>query len=503
MGTNPNPLAKKYLDEGGELFEQNRHMEAIERLTKAIEIDGEYSSAYFNRALCYASLGLYDQATKDVEAVLRLEPDCHDGPYLLGMICEYQRNYEKAIQWYNESLSKKTDYSAARERLENLKVRVQPNLESFTETIGIGSEDELASPIYDLKDFAKAGLGQRKLGETRIVDGQIKGIALTRPMRKMEDIVGLEEVKRALELSVIGPAKRPGGMKRWNLESGLSVLLYGPTGCGKTYLVEALAGEIEACILVLNLNEVLDMYSGNTEKNIHTVFRQARELVTKGGATHVVIFIDELDALGMSRALDRDSPGKRAAVNQLLMELDGVDRNPEGLIIVGATNRPWDIDPALVRAGRFGDEWYVAVPSSQERSSLFELYLKGVPTEHVDYGRLADMTSAYSPADIKKVVRMAKLRAMERENISGKETVLSTNDVEDVIRGNQTSSLRSWFLTTAEEFASKHLDRTKYKRMLEDMVTVLGNEDRLTQSEGIEHSLLPGIRGKQTVSAYA
>ena len=501
MGTNPNPLAKKYYDEGGELFGQNRHKEAIERLTKAIEIDGEYASAYFNRALCYASLGMYDQATKDAEAVLRLEPDCHDGPYLLGMICEYQHNYGKAIQWYNESLSKKADYSAAKERLDNLEGRMQPRLESFTGSID--SEDEPASPSYGLEDLAKASPGQRKLGETRIVDGQIKGIALTRPMRKMEDIVGREEVKRALELSVIGPAKRPGGMKRWNLESGLSVLLYGPTGCGKTYLVEALAGEIEAYILVLNLNEVLDMYSGNTEKNIHAVFWQARELVTKGGATHVVIFIDELDALGMSRALDRDSSGKRAAVNQLLMELDGVDRNPEGLIIVGATNRPWDIDSALVRAGRFGDEWYVAAPSSQERSGLFEFYLKGVPTDHVDYRRLADMTSAYSPADIKRVVRMAKLRAMEREGVSGKETALSTNDVEEVIRGNQTSSLRSWFLITAEEFVSKHLDRTKYKRMLEDMVMVLGNEDRPTQPEGIEPSLLPGIRGKQTVSAYA
>jgi len=503
MGTNPNPLAKKYFDEGGELFGQNRHVEAIERLTKAIEIDGEYASAYFNRALCYASLGMYDQATKDVEAVLRLEPDCHDGPYVLGVICEYQHNYERAIQWYNESLSKKADFPAARERLESLEGKMQPSLESFIETIDIGSEDEPASPSCGLSDFAEAGSKQRKLGETRIVEGQIKGIALTRPMRKIEDVVGLEEVKRALELSVIGPAKRPGGMKRWNLEGGLSVLLYGPTGCGKTYLVEALAGEIEAYILVLNLNEVLDMYSGNTEKNIHTVFRQARELVTKGGASHVVIFIDELDALGMSRAMDRDSSGKRAAVNQLLMELDGLDRNPEGLIIVGATNRPWDIDPALVRAGRFGDEWYVAAPSSQERSSLFELYLRGVPTDHVDYRRLAEMTGAYSPADIKRVVRVAKLRAMEREGVSGKETALSTNDVEEVIRGNQTSSLRSWFLTTAEEFLSKNLDRTKYRRMLEDMVMVLGNGDGLTQPEGIDPSLLPGIRGKQTVSAYA
>lgn len=503
MRRTPDPIAKKYYDIGGTLFEQNRHEEAIASYTRAIEEDREYGSAYYNRALSYALLDRYQEAAKDARIVLQLEPDSHDGPYVLGVICEYQHDYRGAAEWYEASLSKNPDYPAAKERLRNLERKMR--LEDMTPAEGIDGELDVESdvPFISGEDLADAGLRPQKAGRTLIVEGQIKGLALHRPRKKMEDVIGLGDVKRELELSVIGPAKRLEGLKRWNVESGLSIMLYGPSGCGKTHLVEAMAGELDAYILIFNLNEVFDMYSGNTEKNIHAIFQQARDIIAKGKARHIVVFIDELDALGMNRAMDRDASGRRAAINQLLVELDGVERNQEGLIIVGATNRPWDIDAALKRAGRFGDEWYVAIPSLQERKSLFEFYLRGVPTGDVGYQKLARATRTYSPADIKRVVRMAKFRAMEREGSSGKETVLTTEDMMEVIRNNQVSSLYTWFLAIEEEFASKPLDRKKYKRMMEDMAVVLGKRGKLNQPGEGDSASAPKTRRKQLIPAYA
>lgn len=503
MQRTPNPIAKKYYDLGSTLFEQNKHEQAIACYTRAIEEDREYGSAYFNRALSYALVNKYQEAAKDAKIVLQLEPDSHDGPYILGVICEYQLNYKEAAEWYKASLSKNPDYSIARERLRNLERRMQLEDKASPESIDGEPDVESGTPFPREEDPADAGPQPLKAGRTVIIEGQIKGLALSRPTKRMVDVVGLEDVKRELELSVIGPAKRQQDLTRWNVESGLSIMLYGPSGCGKTHLVEAVAGEIDAYMLIFNLNEVVDMYSGNTEKNIHTIFHQARGLIAKGKARHVVVFIDELDALGMNRALDRDASGRRAAINQLLVELDGVERNPEGLIIVGATNRPWDIDPALKRAGRFGDEWYVAIPSLQERENLFEFYLRGVPVGDIGYRKLARATRTYSPADIKRVVRRAKFLAMEREGSSGKETVLTTEDMMEVVRNNQTSSLYNWFLAIEEEFASKPLDRKKYRRMTEDLVMVLGKRAKLKQSGNGHSASASKTRHRPLIPAYA
>jgi SpoVK/Ycf46/Vps4 family AAA+-type ATPase len=499
----PDPVAKKYYDMGTRLFEQDKHEEAVACYTRAIEEDSEYGSAYFNRALSYALMSKYQEAAKDAKSVLQLEPDSYDGPYVLGVICEHQRDYKGAAEWYRKSLGKKPDYTPARVRLRDLEERMRPKIMTPEERIDIELDDESDIHLPRGENMADSEPQPGKAERTVIIDGQIKGLALGRPRKKMEDVIGLDHVKRELELTVIGPAKRAGALKRWNLDSGLSVILYGPSGCGKTHLAEAIAGEIDAYILVFNLNEVMDMYSGNTEKNIHTIFQQARDLIAEGKARYVVVFIDELDALGLNRAFDREMSCRRAAINQLLMELDGVGRNPEGLIIVGATNRPWDIDPALKRAGRFGDEWYVAIPSLQERKSLFEFYMRGVPADDIGYQKLARATKAYSPADIKRVVRIAKFRAMEREGSSEKETVVTTEDLMEAIRNNQASSLYNWFVAIEEEFASKPLDRKKYGRMVDDMVTVLGRRAKPNQSGDGDSAPTPRTRRKQSIPAYA
>jgi len=521
-----NPLARRYYLIGNIFFEQGKHDLAIQCYTRATEEDPAYSSAYFNRTLSYAISSMYDLAAKDAITVMKIEPDSHDGPYVMGVICEYTHNLKAASEWYKMSLKRNPDYSPARERLRGLESRMEfDSSPDFTPTWRetnsqnelletSSANDDVREPASGLEapSFGSSGGGdaaatgrwsQQTVGQTLIVEGQIKGHSLYRPEKRMSDVAGLDDLKRNLERTVVRPAKRPQGLKRWQMCDGFSILLFGPSGCGKTHLAEALAGEIGAYILIFNLNEVVDMYSGNTEKNMHGLFQQARDLLAKGKTRYIVVFIDELDAIGMNRGLDRNDASYRRATNQLLMELDGMERNPEGLIVVGATNRPWDIDPALKRAGRFGDEWYVPIPSPVDRESLFELYLRGLPVGSVDYRRLARATKAYSPADIKNTVRKAKFSAWDREDSSGKDTVLTTDDLLTVVRSNKGSSLYNWFQDTAEEFASKPLDKTRYKQMLDDMVTVLGHgmEPRRNGGKGSPSSVRP--RDRQAIPAYA
>src|SRR5206468_9093310 len=157
---------------------------------------------------------------------------------------------------------------------------------------------------------------------------------------RLADVGGMTEVKQRLELAFLGPLRNPQlrAMYGKSLRGGL--LLYGPPGCGKTFLARAVAGEMQARFLALSIVDVLNMWLGNSEKNLHEVFEAARRNAP------CVLFFDEIDALGQKRSQLRQHAG-RNVVNQLLAELDGVGDNNEGVFVLAATNHPWDVDTAL------------------------------------------------------------------------------------------------------------------------------------------------------------
>ncbi|HEU4338538.1 MAG TPA: ATP-binding protein, partial [Planctomycetota bacterium] len=222
------------------------------------------------------------------------------------------------------------------------------------------------------------------------------------------------------------------------------ILMYGPPGCGKTHLARATAGEIQASFMAIGINDVLDMWIGNSERNLHQVFDDARS------SRPCVLFFDEVDALGASRSDMRHSAG-RLTINQFLSELDGVSSDNEGILILGATNAPWHLDTALRRPGRFDRILFVPPPDAAARAAIFRILVKGKPSADIDFDHLAKKTEGFSGADLKAIVDgavEAKLRDAMKEGVP---KPIATRDIAAAI-GGQRPTTKEWF-STARNYA--------------------------------------------------
>ena len=162
-------------------------------------------------------------------------------------------------------------------------------------------------------------------------------------------------LKEEIRLKIIYPLQHADLYAAYGKSAGGGILMYGPPGCGKTHLARATAGEIKAGFLSVGINDVLDMWIGNSERNLHEMFEQARQ------NKPCVLFFDEVDALGASRSDMRASAG-RHLINQFLSEMDGVQSANEGVLVLAATNAPWHLDPAFRRPGRFDRVLFVPPP---------------------------------------------------------------------------------------------------------------------------------------------
>ncbi len=221
-----------------------------------------------------------------------------------------------------------------------------------------------------------------------------------------------------------------------------------------TYIVNAIAGESNANVIIARVNQIVDMYTGNTEKNLHALFEQARK------NPPCILFFDELDGLGVKRdsgGQGGESSALRLAVNQFLVEMNGVEENPSGIFVIGATNVPWDIDSALKRSGRFGDHIYVAPPNYWQRKSLFQYHTKNMPRGSLSWDRLARATIGYSPADIQRICDKAIMRPLLHEHDTHQSRKLNMGDMLAVLRDKEqsSSSLDEWYNMVKKEVISK------------------------------------------------
>lgn len=267
---------------------------------------------------------------------------------------------------------------------------------------------------------------------------------MEKPLINFDDVGGLESVKREIDLKIIKPIEHADLYKQYGKKIGGGILLYGPPGCGKTYLSKATAGQINAKFINVGLNDILDMWIGNSEKNLHEIFALARR------NTPCVLFFDEIDALGAKRSDMRQSAGK-TVINQFLSELDGVDTSNEGILIVGATNCPWHLDPAFRRPGRFDRIIFVPPPDNIGKEEILKILLKDKPIHNIDYKKIAKKLKEYSGADIQAMIDIAIEKKLEKAIETGIPEPLQTSDLIEA-SGIHKASTVDWF-TTAKNYA--------------------------------------------------
>ncbi|GIJ45742.1 cell division control protein 48 CDC48 [Virgisporangium aliadipatigenens] len=261
---------------------------------------------------------------------------------------------------------------------------------------------------------------------------------------RLADVGGMTDVKRRLEMAFLGPLRNPQLRKLYNKSLRGGLLLYGPPGCGKTFLARAVAGEMGAAFVSLAIVDVLEMWIGNSERNLHQLFESARRNAP------CVLFLDEIDALGHKRS-SMQSSVMRTLGNQLLAELDGMDGDNDGVFVLAATNAPWDVDPALRRPGRLDRTVFVAPPDAEARAAILEYHLRDRPIASIRLEPLVRSTADFSGADLAHLCDSAAEYALADSMSRGEVRMIEQRDFEAALREIK-PSIAGW-LGTARNVA--------------------------------------------------
>jgi SpoVK/Ycf46/Vps4 family AAA+-type ATPase len=303
----------------------------------------------------------------------------------------------------------------------------------------------------DAEFAARLGItapGQTPDEDSEAVDGRLRmrdadaGDVLPeveRPDVRFEHVGGMESLKEEIRLKIIYPLQHAEMYQAYGKSIGGGILMYGPPGCGKTHLARATAGEVRAGFVSIGINDVLEMWIGNSERNLHDVFERARR------SNPCVLFFDEVDALGARRSDMRLSAG-RHLINQFLAELDGVNTKNDGLLILAATNAPWHVDPAFRRPGRFDRVLFVPPPDRIAREDILRILLQGKPAADLDLAAVASKTEQYSGADLKAVVDVAIEAKLQEAMKAGGLKPLGTKDLLKAVKQHRPTTAE-WFST--------------------------------------------------------
>ncbi len=254
----------------------------------------------------------------------------------------------------------------------------------------------------------------------------LREIMVEIPKVKWDEVGGLEDVKQQLKETVEWPLTNPEGFERLGIKPPRGLLLYGPPGNGKTLIAKAIATESAANFIAIKGPEVMSKWVGESEKKLREVFRKAKQV------SPCIVFLDELDALAPTRGTGGDNNVSDRLVDQLLTSMDGLE-NMEGVITIGATNRPEVIDSALLRPGRFDRMILVGEPDEDARKKILKIHTKSVPLKNVKLGVLAKKMVGYTGADIEGVVREAAILALRKDHKAKEVTMKHFEDALELV----------------------------------------------------------------------
>jgi len=429
----------------------NPNDETLKALREAVKISPQNPPLRQHLADTLLACGMAEEAEKEFREALKLWPKQLSFQVGLAQAFHQQGKEEEAITLL-ESLSQAPDLPA--------KARVL-----YARLLLKSGEQELAQEEYRKAIEADRSLADADLGERLKVvpekrklkvneewapeeEGEFRSAeekaALEKPAISFKDVGGMEELKEEIRMKIIYPMTHSEMFKAYGKSMGGGLLLYGPPGCGKTYLARATAGEIQANFMSVGIHDVLNMWIGESEKSIHHLFDMARK------HTPCVLFFDEVDALGAKRA-DMKASGARHMVNQFLMEMDGTEHSNEGILVMAATNAPWDVDSAFRRPGRFDRVLFVTPPDAPARAAVLRLMGRGKPLEEVDFEAVAKKTEKFSGADLKALVDTAVEEKLKEAMKEGKLKPLSTKDLLKAVEKVRPSTAE-WF-STAKNYA--------------------------------------------------
>lgn len=362
--------------------------------------------------------GKTNEAAVRVESVLAERPDDASAHLLMAQLCMGEGNRASALKHYEHTL------------------KLNPMLRDA------GLEKELRwndpKPEPEKEEPQRVPLGAPFAANKGEQEEDVSGVAeLEKPQLQFADVGGMDNVKEEIRIKIIHPLKNPDLFKAYGKKAGGGVLLYGPPGCGKTLLSRATAGEIKASFISIGIHQILDMYLGNSERNLHAIFEMARS------NTPAVLFFDEVDALAADRNDMRHSAG-RTLINQFLAEMDGNVGNNDGLLILGATNAPWHLDAAFRRPGRFDRILFVPPPDEPARASVLQVMARNKPVTNLDFTAIAKKTKDFSGADLKAVFDLAVERSLSRAMNEGRVIPITTEDLLKSAKDVKTST-KAWF----------------------------------------------------------
>ncbi|KMN39468.1 AAA family ATPase [Lysinibacillus capsici] len=396
---------------------------------------------------------------KWLQQMVDQNPNDSQGYLWLGKELADHHRWLEAVQTFSTGLSHCTDEALQKDIIDALtkaSLQIQQGA-----SLPNDNEDQVASAIVDdyvatiaeeeqdhLEGCSDIQLDNRKVKNLEPKFKVIEGDASKKAMKKVNetvtfaDVAGLDDLKKTINLRIISPFYNKGLFAKFRKKIGGGVLLYGPPGCGKTYIAKATAGECKANFYPVHITDILDPYIGVSEQNLKAIFDKARFQKPS------IMFFDEVDTIGMSRS--QTTSHVRGIIDTFLTEMEGVDTNNDEVLVMAATNTPWDVDSALKRPGRFDRLIFVAPPDEKARAEIFNLKLKGRFVEKIDTTVLAAKTQFFSGADIANVVELATENVLEEILLSGNERPINTNDLVMALQELQPSTL-DW-LRTAKNY---------------------------------------------------
>jgi SpoVK/Ycf46/Vps4 family AAA+-type ATPase len=415
-----------------------------------------------------------DPVVRELSAAVERSPDALElRLHLAGLLADKGR-YTEALSHCSVALTQDAGNTNAVSLLQRCSAALAPpatpTASASTGRSAPPSEQPAAKPVFDWSSAEKEVAG---IIEPAFVEPSPDAIndsdfdVVQRVRVRLADVAGMADVKRQIELSLLGPIRNPELMKAYKVSARGGLLLYGPPGCGKTFIAKAISGELGSNFYQVGIADVLHHWFGESERSIRSIFDSARRNAP------CVLFFDEVDALGHRRSGLSSYQGLRTVVNTLLEEMDSASSVNDGVYVLGATNAPWDVDTALRRPGRFDRMIFVGLPDAEARAGIVRYHLEDRPVAGIDLKSIANRTEGFSGADLAYLCDTATQLGMADSMRSGQVRPVTMADIDTALAQIKPST-GPWFETARNvvEFANndgtydelaKYLRRKKFR----------------------------------------